>query len=138
MDGKRCAHNLNYWSFGDYLGIGAGAHGKISMPEHITREVRYRAPADYMRHAEEDSPVASSEPVREKDLPVEFMMNALRLTEGFETRLFEERTGLPLHIVASRLDEAEARQLLRRDHLRVAPTLKGQRFLNELLQGFLE
>ncbi len=135
---KRCRHNLNYWMFGDYLGIGAGAHGKISLPDRITREVRYRAPTDYMNHAEGDSPVAQRDDVLPKELPFEFMMNALRLTEGFETRMFEERTGLPLHTVVSRLDAAQAQGMLERDHLRVQPTLQGQRFLNDLLQVFLD
>lgn len=135
---RRCRHNLNYWSFGDYLGVGAGAHAKLSLPDRITREVRYRAPSDYMRHAQSDHAVAHSERVQEKDLPFEFMMNAMRLTEGFETRLFEERTGLPLPVVTSRLDAAEAQGLIVRDHLRLAPTLKGQRFLNDLLQSFLD
>ncbi|MSQ59993.1 MAG: oxygen-independent coproporphyrinogen III oxidase-like protein [Betaproteobacteria bacterium] len=136
--GTRCKHNLNYWTFGDYLGIGAGAHGKLSFPGRVVREVRYRAPNDYMNHAERDSPVARCDEVGSDDLPFEFMMNALRLIGGFEARLFEERTGLPLQAVLPRLDAAEACGLLERDLFRVAPTLKGQRFLNDLLQRFLD
>lgn len=135
--GRQCRHNLNYWSFGDYLGLGAGAHGKISHPDRITREVRYRAPADYLRHALEDSAIAQTDAVAPRDLPFEFMMNALRLTEGFESRLFEERTGLPLTKVLPLLDAAERDGLLERDLARIAPTLRGRRFLNELLQRFL-
>ncbi len=138
LPGTRCKHNLNYWNFGDYLGIGAGAHGKLSFPDRIVREVRYRAPNDYMNHAEQDSPVARCDDVAAKELPFEFMMNALRLTGGFEARLFEERTGLSLHTVLPQLEAAEAEGLLERDIVRIAPTLKGQRFLNDLLQRFLD
>ena len=135
---RRCAHNLNYWTFGDYLGLGAGAHAKISLPDCITREVRFRAPGDYMSHAEGGTPVVQRNEVSAKDLPFEFMMNGLRLIEGFESRLFEERTGLSLSTVIPRLDAAEAQGLIVRDHLRITPTLLGQRFLNDLLEGFLE
>jgi putative oxygen-independent coproporphyrinogen III oxidase len=136
--GERCKHNLNYWTFGDYLGIGAGAHGKLSFPDRILREVRYRAPVDYVNHAEQDSPVAQCDEVTAKDLPFEFMINALRLCDGFETRLFEERTGLALPTILGRLDAAESKALIERDHVRIKPTLKGQRFLNDLLQLFLD
>lgn len=135
--GRRCRHNLNYWCFGDYLGLGAGAHGKISFPERIVRQARHRAPADYLRHAEEDSPVATSTVIAVDDLPFEFMMNALRLSHGFEARLFEERTGLNLAAIIPILDRSEADGLIVRDHLRIAPTAKGQRFLNDVLQRFL-
>lgn len=135
--GSRCAHNLNYWSFGDYLGLGAGAHGKLSHADRITREVRYRAPDDYVRHALEDTALAQRDEVDGRDLPFEFMMNALRLTEGFETRLFEAHTGLPASRVLAALDGAERDGLLVRDLTRVVPTLKGRRFLNDLLQRFL-
>ena len=137
LPGFQARHNLNYWSFGDYLGIGAGAHGKISFPDRIIRQVRYRAPRDYLAHAFEDSPVAQEGNVGVDELPFEFMMNALRLIDGFELRLFEERTGVPLQQVRSELDQAEQDGLIWRDHVRMGPTVKGQRFLNDLLQRFL-
>ena len=133
LPGRRCVHNLNYWNFGDYLGIGAGAHGKLSSYQGITRESRRRGPRDYLRGdcLQEHRSVSASE------LPFEFMMNALRLTEGFPTRLFEERTGLPLTTISGTLLEAERRGLLTMDAGRIAPTKQGQRFLNDLLQMFL-
>lgn len=135
--GMGCRHNLNYWMFGDYIGIGAGAHGKISFPDRVTREARYRQPGDYMRRALAGNAVQTLGEVPQADLAFEFMMNAMRLTAGFESRLFAERTGLPLATVLKALDAAEQRGFVIRDHLRVAPTLLGQRFLNELLQMFL-
>ena len=133
LPGARCAHNLNYWNFGDYLGIGAGAHGKLSSHQGIVREARRRGPRDYLQgdFLQERRAVAAG------DLPFEFMMNALRLTEGFPIRLFEERTGLPLAVAAEAIDQARRQGLLAVDELRVAPTLRGQRCLNELLQLFL-
>jgi coproporphyrinogen III oxidase-like Fe-S oxidoreductase len=91
-----------------------------------------------MKHAELDSATAQSETISAQSLPFEFMMNALRLVEGFESRLFEERTGLPFHCVVGRLDAAEAEGFIVRDHARVVPTLQGQRFLNDLLERFLD
>jgi oxygen-independent coproporphyrinogen-3 oxidase len=135
--GMRCRHNVNYWMFGDYIGIGAGAHSKISFPDRVTREARYRQPGDYMRRALAGNAVQTLGEVPQADLAFEFMMNAMRLTAGFESRLFAERTGLPLATVLKALDAAEQRGFVIRDHLRVAPTLLGQRFLNELLQMFL-
>jgi oxygen-independent coproporphyrinogen-3 oxidase len=135
--GQRCRHNLNYWLFGDYIGIGAGAHGKISFPGRITREVRQRQPREFIERALAGDAVCTRHDVAPADLPFEFMMNALRLTEGFETRLFVERTGLPLTAALPPLDTAERQGLVVRDHARIAPTLLGQRFLNTLLQHFL-
>ena len=135
--GKRCKHNLNYWLFGDYIGIGAGAHGKISFPERVTREVRLRQPKQFMEKALEGNAIQETHEVVAGDIGFEFMMNALRLTNGVELRMFEERTGLPLHAIARELKEAEKKGLIERDHLRLRPTLKGQRFLNDLLQIFL-
>lgn len=131
--GRRCAHNLNYWSFGDYLGIGAGAHGKLSSFAGIVRESRRRHPRDYLGgdFLQERHTVSASE------LPFEFMMNALRLTGGFPTRLFGERTGLPLSVAADALERARRQDLLTADSERISPTRKGQRFLNDLLQLFL-
>jgi putative oxygen-independent coproporphyrinogen III oxidase len=130
--GRRCRHNLNYWEFGDYLGIGAGAHGKISFPDRVTRHERAKQPREYMGQGgfvERVIPPA--------ELPFEFMLNALRLTEGFEAHLFSERTGLPLGLVENELAQAESLFLLTRDWKRIRPTERGQRFLNELLELFL-
>ena len=135
--GRQCRHNLNYWSFGDYLGIGAGAHGKISFPDRIIRQVRYRAPRDYLAHAFEDSPVAQEGNVGVDELPFEFMMNALRLTEGFPRTLFQERTGLPLEVIEHQLTAARQRGLLEITDTLIRPTERGQRFLNDLLEIFL-
>ena len=133
----RCAHNLNYWTFGDYLGIGAGAHSKLSFPDRIVRQMRYRRPAQYMTCAVEGGAVEREQPVDAREVGFEFMMNALRLTGGVALSLFEERTGVPLTAVLRGLAEAESRGLVARDHRRIAPTLMGQRFLNDLLQIFL-
>ena len=131
--GHRCQHNLNYWEFGDYLGIGAGAHGKVSFPDRITRHERAKQPAEYLK----DSYVVESRTIPPSELPFEFMLNALRLVEGFPLTLFEERTGQPLTILEKRLQQAEQAGLIERDWKRVRPTARGQRFLNELLGLFL-
>jgi putative oxygen-independent coproporphyrinogen III oxidase len=135
--GHRARHNLNYWTFGDYIGIGAGAHGKISSRERIVREVRERKPQSYLRAALAGDAVQETREVAEAELPFEFMLNALRLIEGFPAALFAQRTGLPLAAVEPQLRAAEAAGLLERDHARIRPTAKGQRFLNDLLEGFL-
>jgi len=131
--GRRCQHNLNYWEFGDYLGIGAGAHGKISFPDRITRHERAKQPAAYLQGGS----VVENRVVPPHELPFEFMLNALRLLEGFPPALFEERTGLPLTILEKKLQTAERAGLLERDWKRVRPSARGQRFLNELLALFL-
>ncbi len=133
----RCAHNLNYWTFGDYLGIGAGAHSKLSFPGRIVRQVRVKHPERYMECAEGGDPIQEQHEMRPEEIPFEFMMNALRLNAGFPAALFEERAGLPLTAVLRELDEAERRGLIARDHARIAPTPLGRRFLNDLLQLFL-
>jgi oxygen-independent coproporphyrinogen-3 oxidase len=133
----RCAHNLNYWTFGDYLGIGAGAHGKLSFPDRIVRQTRVRHPEGYMKAVEQGAPVAEERAVAVEEVGFEFMMNALRLNGGFPARLFEERAGLPLTAVLRDLDDAERRGFITRDHERIAPTELGRRFLNDLLQIFL-
>jgi putative oxygen-independent coproporphyrinogen III oxidase len=135
--GSECRHNLNYWRFGDYLGIGAGAHSKLSLPQRIFRQMRYKQPREYMARALGGEPVQEQHDVEVADLPFEFMMNALRLVQGVPARLFDERTGLPLATALHPLERAEALGLIQRDHERIAPTLHGQRFLNELLQLFL-
>ncbi|SCK08389.1 radical SAM family heme chaperone HemW [Vogesella sp. LIG4] len=135
--GRFARHNVNYWQFGDYVGIGAGAHGKISSHEGIVREMRYKQPAAYMQAVADGKPVQSSHKVGRKDLPFEFMMNLLRLTGGFELRLFSERTGLPVSCIQSQLQQARAEGLIEHDLTHLRPTLKGQRFLNDLLTLFL-
>ena len=135
--GMRSRHNLNYWTFGDYLGIGAGAHGKLSFPDRIVRQMRYKQPQQYMTSVAQGGAIQQQQDVGAREVGFEFMMNALRLTEGFETALFAERAGIPLNAVLRELGEAEQRGLITRDPLRIAPTPLGQRFLNDLLQLFL-
>jgi oxygen-independent coproporphyrinogen-3 oxidase len=135
--GRQCQHNLNYWRFGDYLGIGAGAHGKISGAQRIVREVRWRNPREYMDRALTGQALQQTQEVAAADLPFEFMMNALRLTGGFPVSLFRERTGLSSAALLPALRRAESLGLIQWDDHRLAPTLRGQRFLNDLLQLFL-
>jgi putative oxygen-independent coproporphyrinogen III oxidase len=135
--GHRCLHNLNYWQFGDYIGIGAGAHAKLSFPHRVLRQVRWREPAAYMRQALAGQAVSNEHEVARADLPFEFMMNALRLREGFELARFAERTGLPLSAVARTLAEAEARGLVSAAGDRVLPTARGFDFLSDLVAMFL-
>jgi len=134
---KASRHNLNYWRFGDYIGIGAGAHGKISFPDRITREARYKRPQAFMERAALGDAAQEVKTISRNELPFEFMLNALRLTEGFPLALFVERTGLPVTAIAARLDEAESKGLVTRDHVHVKPTEKGRLFLNDLLEMFL-
>ncbi|MCK6429462.1 MAG: radical SAM family heme chaperone HemW [Burkholderiaceae bacterium] len=135
--GHRCRHNLNYWQFGDYLGIGAGAHSKLSFPHRVVRQIRFRQPASYLQNARHGRFVAESTEVGRADLAFEFMLNALRLSDGFAPTLFTERTGLALSQVERRLDAAESRGLIVRDHRRIAPTPLGRRFLSDLQSLFL-
>jgi oxygen-independent coproporphyrinogen-3 oxidase len=137
--GQRCRHNLNYWNFGDYLGIGAGAHGKLSSHDRIERQARSKHPQAYM-DALLDKPGAGLIETRKltrDDRIFEFMMNALRLNEGFDPRLFEARTGLPLLLAEPALRAAEQRGLLIRSADNIRPSEQGRHFLNELLQMFL-
>ncbi len=135
--GHPCQHNLNYWQFGDYLGIGAGAHSKLSFPDRIIRQARYKQPAAYQQQVAAGTPVQEERQVTLDELPFEFMMNALRLTAGVPTELFARHTGLPLSRIERTLQLAEQDGLLYRDLQSLAPTLRGQRFLNSLLQRFL-
>jgi oxygen-independent coproporphyrinogen-3 oxidase len=135
--GHRCFHNQNYWSFGDYLGIGAGAHGKLSFPNRIVRQVRYREPRLYMDKALAGEPVAQDEEVARADLPFEFMLNALRLKEGFALQDFVARTGLPLSTIEQPLQEAQSKGLIERGAARVKPTERGFDFLSDLQALFL-
>jgi len=134
---RRAKHNLNYWQFGDYLGIGAGAHSKLSFHDRVIRQVRHKQPQAYMQQVAQDAPIQTEHEVARDELAFEFMMNALRLNEGFEGVLFNERTSLPLSVIRRELEEAERRGLLFRNHQRIAPTLMGQRFLNDLLEIFM-
>jgi len=167
---RQSRHNLNYWQFGDYLGIGAGAHSKLSFHDRVIRQARHRQPQAYLdavaqgkpvreRHGEAEpygagapalhplpqsagyasnvSGVQEEHEVAPADLAFEFMMNALRLNCGFDNALFQERTSLPLLGIRRELEEAERRGLLSRDHQRIAPTVLGRRFLNDLLEIFL-
>lgn len=135
--GRQSRHNLNYWQFGDYLGIGAGAHSKISFPHRIVRQMRYKQPRAYLEATQKGQPVQEEFEVSRSDLGFEFMLNALRLSEGFETNLFAERTGLTLNTIEKALNAAEAKGLLYRDHKVIRPTELGRRFLNDLQQMFL-
>ncbi|GMV47002.1 MAG: oxygen-independent coproporphyrinogen-III oxidase-like protein [Pseudomonadota bacterium] len=135
--GARCRHNLNYWRFGDYLGIGAGAHGKLSFPHRVLREQRWREPAQYMARALAGGPVSRTQEVARRDLPFEFMLNALRLRAGFELRLFGERTGLPPSALEPALTRALAQGLLEREGDLVRPSARGYDFLSDLQALFL-
>ena len=135
--GHRCWHNLNYWQFGDYLGIGAGAHSKLSFAHRIVRQVRHRDPRLYMEKALAGDCVASSVEVTRADLPFEFMLNALRLKDGFAISQYCERTGLPVTAISAALDEAEHKGLVERSLSHVRPTTRGFDFLNDLQALFL-
>jgi len=135
--GRECRHNLNYWRFGDYLGIGAGAHSKLSFPDRILRQARSKQPGEYLKRVADSAPVQEQHEVSRADAVFEFMMNALRLTEGFPVALFTEHTGLPITAAEKPLAQAESRGLIVRDHERIRPTELGRRFLNDLLQMFL-
>ena len=135
---QECKHNLNYWRFGDYIGIGAGAHGKISFPDKVTRQVRERHPETYMQAMEsKGNALIESRDVSAKDLPFEFMLNTLRLTNGVETKTFSERTGLPLHVISKGLEEASKKGLLDDNPTALKATALGLRYLNNLQEMFL-
>ena len=136
---QECKHNLNYWRFGDYIGIGAGAHGKVSFPDKVTRQVRERHPETYMQAMEtKGNALIESRDVSAKDLPFEFMLNTLRLTDGVQTKTFSERTGLPLHIISKGLEEASKKGLLDDNPTTLKATDLGLRYLNNLQEMFLE
>ena len=135
--GHRCWHNLNYWQFGDYLGIGAGAHGKLSFAHRIVRQVRHRDPRLYMDKALAGDAVASSTEVTRAELPFEFMLNALRLRDGLALAQFSERTGLAITAIEAALAQAEAMGFIERDMARVRPSTRGYDFLNDLQALFL-
>jgi len=135
--GHTCQHNLNYWQFGDYLGIGAGAHSKLSFAHRVLRQVRLRDPARYMTQALAGNALAQENEVSRADLPFEFMLNALRLADGFELQQFADRTGLGLNAIAAALDAAEHQGLLQRSLTHAQPTARGFDFLNDLQALFL-
>ena len=139
--GKQCRHNRNYWTFGDYLGIGAGAHSKLTVPtpdgRRILRQMRWKLPKQYLAQVAAGRPIQDEFDVAAEELPFEFMMNALRLNQGFETALFAERTGLSLEGIENTLQQAEQDGLIERTPGCIAPTRHGQRFLNRLLERFL-
>jgi len=135
--GHGCWHNLNYWQFGDYLGIGAGAHSKLSFAHRVVRQVRAREPGLYMASAHQGCAVVQHQEVARADLPFEFMLNALRLKNGVEVAHLTERTGLPHSAFEAALQQAERQGLLARDALRVWPTDRGFDFLSDLQAIFL-
>lgn len=134
--GSQCRHNLNYWMFGDYLGIGAGAHEKISFKNNVLRRSRLRQPKAYLEHAGSSGMFGEQRQISVQELPGEFMMNALRLREGFDLEHFRARCGFSEMSLLARLDAAESRGLIVRDHRRVVPTAQGRRFLNDLIALF--
>jgi oxygen-independent coproporphyrinogen-3 oxidase len=136
---QECKHNLNYWRFGDYIGIGAGAHGKVSYPGKITRQVRERHPETYMQAIEtKGNALIESREIASKDLPFEFMLNVLRLTDGVDTHTFSERTGLPLSVISKGLETASKKGLLDENPSKLRATKLGLRYLNNLQEIFLD
>src|SRR5437762_4548453 len=134
---RECRHNLNYWQFGDYLGIGAGAHSKLSFQARVLRQVRYKQPQQYLEQMARGEPLLEEREVTRAEIGFEFMLNAMRLTDGVPVALFAERTGFPLAILGEALDAAERRGHIVRDYERMAPTALGKRFLNDLQAMFL-
>ncbi len=137
LPNKQSRHNRNYWLFGDYLGIGAGAHSKLSFPDRVVRQARHKQPRTYLEAVALGVPIQSEQHLSQADLAFEFMMNALRLNDGFDAALFSERTGLPLLTIRRELEKAERRGLIERSEKQIAPTKLGRRFLNDLLEIFL-
>ena len=143
QSGKECRHNVNYWTFGDYLGIGAGAHSKLSFHDKIIRQTRHKHPNRYLEHAAKGEAIDQEWSIPKDELGFEFMMNALRLIDGVELDLFETRTGISPARIAGKLKKAQEKGLLEQirspeNRILIKPTLLGQRFLNELLQLFLD
>jgi putative oxygen-independent coproporphyrinogen III oxidase len=135
---SECRHNLNYWQFGDYLGIGAGAHSKLTFHDKISRESRYKNPKQYMEKVNSQNMIESKTIIHDNDLAFEFMMNQLRLTDGFTIQSFEEKTGLSISVIDKELKTAIDKKLISIDNKMIKPTPLGQRFLNDLLSIFLK
>jgi len=136
--GQECKHNLNYWRFGDYIGIGAGAHGKISFPDKVTRQLREKHPEQYMQAMEtQGHALVEARDIAAQDLPFEFMLNVLRLSEGVQTITFSERTGLPLSMISKELSEASNKGLLDSNPTVLKASEQGFRYLNNLQEIFL-
>ena len=135
--GFECRHNLNYWQFGDYLGIGAGAHGKLTHDGAITRTWKLKRPEDYLDKAGTTMTIGGTQTLTPDDAAFEFMLNALRLTGGFPAALFAERAGLPFSIIKPALRQAKAKGLIVRDADNIRPTATGRRLLNDVLILFL-
>lgn len=135
--GHECRHNRNYWLFGDYLGIGAGAHSKLTLHDRVLRQMRWKRPEQYLAKVAAGMPIQQEAAVAAVDLPFEFMLNALRLLQGFDSALFESRTSLPLLSIENELRQAECDGLIERRLQRIAPSDRGRRFLNQLLERFL-
>ncbi len=135
--GRQCQHNRNYWEFGDYLGIGAGAHGKITSHDQVLRQMRWKQPKEYLAQVAAGQPVHTEESIAATDLPFEFMLNALRLTDGFHPQLFEQRTAQPIAAIVKQLRRAADEDLLTVGKDWIAPTERGKRLLNVLLERFL-
>ena len=135
--GFECRHNLNYWKFGDYLGIGAGAHGKITDAGGISRLWKVKHPEEYMRSAGTPGGIGGEQKLTRHDTVAEFMLNALRLVEGFPSPLFQERAGLPLSACETGLAQAESKGLIEWDARTIRPTPQGRRYLNNLLELFV-
>ncbi len=136
--GKQCRHNLNYWHFGDYLGIGAGAHSKLTLHDRVLRQMRWKHPKAYLENIQAGRPIQEETQIDSASLPFEFLMNSLRLADGFPPALFESRTAQPISRILPALRAAEADGLLDIGPEKIAPTLKGRRFLNVLLERFLD
>ncbi|NNG77181.1 radical SAM family heme chaperone HemW [Acinetobacter sp. ANC 4277] len=132
---KPSAHNLNYWQFGDYLAIGAGAHGKVTQPDGVYRFQKTRLPKDYL--AKVPAEHLQFKKIEDEDMPFEFMMNALRLNEGVDAKLYHERTGLNLENLDELLNSLRARKLMVEDQNRLSCTEQGHVFLNSVLEEFL-
>lgn len=137
--GKECRHNRNYWEFGDYIGIGAGAHGKVTFPDQsVTRYTKHRQPTQYLQQVSAGQPRSSEQQLTASDLKFEFMLNALRLRGGFTVELFQQRTGLAAHTIEKELKLAMRRDLLTMHNQQIRPTDQGWLYLNEVIQLFLE
>jgi putative oxygen-independent coproporphyrinogen III oxidase len=134
---RQARHNLNYWQFGDYLGIGAGAHSKLSFPHRIVRQMRHKHPQTYLDKMRSGNAIQEEAEIGRDALGFEFMLNSLRLRDGFPVNLFAERTGMGINAIEAALNQAESRGLLYRDHKIIRPTELGQRFLNDLQEMFL-